>query len=144
MDFLRTAYMLADRGYDVWMGNARGNTYSKKHIKYTPKENKFWEFTWHEIGIYDLPTMVDYALEQSGQKETYYIGHSQGTTSFYVMSSMKPEYNAKVKAMYSLAPIAFMNHMTSPLLKIIAQFNGPIHVSRIRILISRIFTRNSF
>ena len=40
-----TAYMLADRGYDVWMGNARGNTYSNKHIFLKESDEAFWKFT---------------------------------------------------------------------------------------------------
>lgn len=40
------AYLLADRGYDVWLGNARGNTYSRNHTKWNPDVDKkeFWDF----------------------------------------------------------------------------------------------------
>ncbi|RZB40755.1 Abhydro lipase domain containing protein, partial [Asbolus verrucosus] len=122
-------YILADEGYDVWMGNARGNKLSRNHTTLDPNtSSEFWQFSWHQIGIIDLPTMIDFVLEKTGQTDLYYVGHSQGTTSFYVMASMLPEYNAKIKAQFSLAPIAFMNHMTSPLMHIIAFWTGPLDV----------------
>lgn len=42
------AYLLADKGYDVWMGNARGNTYSRQNIHYNPDLNpkQFWNFRY--------------------------------------------------------------------------------------------------
>lgn len=120
---------MADLGYDVWLGNARGNTYSKKHMSLNPKRGKFWKYSWHQIGLYDLPAMIDYTLATAGQAKTFYIGHSQGTTAFFVMCSMKPEYNSKIRAMFSLAPIAYMNHMTSPFLQIIARFETIVSVS---------------
>jgi lysosomal acid lipase/cholesteryl ester hydrolase len=37
-------YLLADAGYDVWLGNARGNTYCRRHVKLTAQNKKFWDF----------------------------------------------------------------------------------------------------
>jgi len=33
------AYMLANAGYDVWLGNLRGNYYSRAHVKYNPDQD---------------------------------------------------------------------------------------------------------
>ncbi|KAL1485171.1 hypothetical protein MTO96_032136 [Rhipicephalus appendiculatus] len=38
-------YVLADNGYDVWLGNVRGNTYGKKHKELDVKSKKFWNFS---------------------------------------------------------------------------------------------------
>ncbi|XP_072932991.1 lipase 3-like [Epargyreus clarus] len=110
-------YILVDKGYDVWMGNARGNKHSSSHTHLQPDDGRFWKFSWEEIGTHDLPAMIDYALKISNMESLYYIGHSQGTTSFFVMMSLKPEYNTKVKLMFALSPIAWLSHAESPVLK---------------------------
>lgn len=46
---LYLGFLFADAGYDIWMGNARGNTYSANHTLYTKKDREFWEFTYVEI-----------------------------------------------------------------------------------------------
>lgn len=42
-------YVLADAGFDVWLGNYRGNTYSRKHTSMDPDwpllNNPFWHFS---------------------------------------------------------------------------------------------------
>jgi len=113
------AYMLWDLGYDVWMGNARGNHYSRNHRTLDPNRSKFWQFSFHEIGIYDVPNMIDYVLNETSSEKLQYIGHSQGTITFWIMCSERPEYCDKIISMNALAPVAFLDYIRSPLIKVI-------------------------
>lgn len=72
------AFTASRAGYDVWMGNSRGNTFSNKHIEYNKDKNerKYWDFTWAEMGLYDLPAMFDKVTEVTGREKMAYVGHS--------------------------------------------------------------------
>ncbi|XP_046394228.1 lipase 3-like [Ischnura elegans] len=109
------AFILADQGFDVWMGNARGNEYSRRHKWLDPKESEFWDFSWNEMGYYDLPAEFDYIRRRTGQPKLSYVGFSLGTTMFFVMGASRPEYNTRIRAMHALAPIAFVGKMESPI-----------------------------
>lgn len=37
-------YILADRGFDVWLGNIRGNKYSQRHARLDPSDDDFWDW----------------------------------------------------------------------------------------------------
>lgn len=77
-------FMLANRGYDVWFGNSRGNKHSRNHTKYNPDKNKeFWEFTFQHMADYDLPAIFKHVNSITGQKVNY-IGHSQGTIQMHI------------------------------------------------------------
>ncbi|XP_039755663.1 lipase 1-like [Pararge aegeria] len=119
------AYILAEEGYDVWMGNARGNYFSRRHRRLNPDallNTAFWEFSWDEIGNKDLPAMIDFVLQRTRKSALHYIGFSQGTTVFFVMASLRPEYNKKIISMQAMAPVAYMRHNSSPLLNALAPF----------------------
>ncbi|TDG48673.1 hypothetical protein AWZ03_005002 [Drosophila navojoa] len=107
-------YLLYEQGYDVWMGNARGNTYSRNHVKYNEDQSQFWDFSFHELAIFDLPASIDYVLHETNHPSLHYIGHSQGTTSFFILGSERPEYMEKIFLMQALAPIAFFKNCKSP------------------------------
>uniref|UniRef100_A0A182N1Q1 Lipase n=1 Tax=Anopheles dirus TaxID=7168 RepID=A0A182N1Q1_9DIPT len=114
-------YLLSDRGYDVWLGNARGNRYSRNHTRLSLDGREFWDFSFHEIGLYDLPTMVDHVLARTGHTQLHYIGHSQGTTVFFVLNALRPEYNGKFRLMQALAPAVFLTNLQNPFLRFLAQ-----------------------
>ena len=81
------------------------------------------------MGTKDLPAVIDYILQTTGADQIFYAGHSQGTTMFYVLCSERPEYNSKIRAMFSLSPIAFMSNVKSPLIKLIATMGDELGVS---------------
>ncbi|XP_055852506.1 lipase 3-like isoform X2 [Episyrphus balteatus] len=121
---LALAYMLVESGYDVWLGNSRGNTYSKRHAAYSPFFQLFWNFDWHEIALFDMPAMIDYVLYTTGEESLHYVGHSQGTTVLFVMTSLTPSFNYKIKSAQLLAPVAFMNNIRGPFVELATPFLG--------------------
>ncbi|GMT21379.1 hypothetical protein PFISCL1PPCAC_12676, partial [Pristionchus fissidentatus] len=72
------SYFLADSGYDVWIGNNRGNLYSNSHVKYSWFDERFWNFTFDEMARFDTHALVDYILNTTtNQTGIYVVGHSQ-------------------------------------------------------------------
>ncbi|KRT84017.1 hydrolase, partial [Oryctes borbonicus] len=109
------AFLLADAGYDVWLANSRGNVYSRAHVSLSTSSAQFWNFSFHEMGIYDLPASLNYVSNITKQGgEIIYIGHSMGTTMFFIFSSMFPKEASLIKIMVAFAPVAYMTHLKSP------------------------------
>ncbi|XP_020279750.1 lipase 3-like isoform X2 [Pseudomyrmex gracilis] len=122
------AFILADAGYDVWLGNARGTTYSRKHTDLSVLDKEYWDFSWHEIGTRDLPATIDYILKTTRREKLFYLGHSEGTTSFFVMASERFEYQDKIEAMFAMAPAAYCGRAKSPVLRFLATFSNSIDI----------------
>ncbi|XP_063992549.1 lipase member K-like [Diachasmimorpha longicaudata] len=101
------AHILSNAGYDVWLGNVRGGTYSRNHTTLKPTDADFWDFSLDDYGLRDVPAMIDYVLETTGESTLSYIGHSLGTTSILMLLSMKPEYNKKIDLIFHFAPMGY-------------------------------------
>ncbi|XP_050517932.1 lipase 1-like isoform X4 [Diabrotica virgifera virgifera] len=117
------ALILFNNGFDVWLGNSRGNFHSRKHVSLDPDRDKeFWFYTLDQMGQYDQPAVIDHILKTTGKQQISYIGHSQGGGSLLAMASGRPEYNQKIKIFVGLAPAAYMKHNRHPLLVISKYF----------------------
>ncbi|CAG7785791.1 unnamed protein product [Allacma fusca] len=107
--------ILADQGYDVWLGNSRGNSYSNKHLRYPETSLKFWDFTFDEMGMYDIPAAFSYILNVTGSEQLNYIGHSMGTMIFFIAMDTHPHLQSKVKRMIAMAPAVYMSNVKNPI-----------------------------
>jgi pimeloyl-ACP methyl ester carboxylesterase len=116
-------FILANMGYDVWLGNNRGNKYSRNHKSLNPdKEKSFWYFSYHEMGLYDLPAIIDFILLTTGREKISYIGHSQGTAQLFAALTLKTDYFKKrLNAFLAFGPVSSLGNLGSTFLKTIAK-----------------------
>lgn len=54
------ALVLVEAGYDVWLGNSRGNKYSRGHVDSKISDKDYWAFSFQQMGDHDVPTAIDY------------------------------------------------------------------------------------
>lgn len=109
-------------GYDVWMGNNRGNRYSNKHLNFERTSTKFWDFSLDELAMYDIPDSLNYILEtldietkyqindafvssfRSKNQQISIVGFSQGSAQIFASLSLSPELNSKINSFVALSP----------------------------------------
>eukprot|EP01103_Thecamoeba_quadrilineata_P006371 TRINITY_DN16098_c0_g1_i1.p1 TRINITY_DN16098_c0_g1~~TRINITY_DN16098_c0_g1_i1.p1 ORF type:complete len:395 (-),score=43.16 TRINITY_DN16098_c0_g1_i1:70-1254(-) len=113
-------FILADNGYDVWLGNNRGNGYSMTNIYWTQKQDQFWNFSFDQMGQIDMPTQIEYVLTYTGEQKLSYVGHSEGTIQAFSGLSYNPALADKMNLYVALAPIAYVGHVESLLLQAMA------------------------
>ena len=81
-----------------------------------------------KVGEFDVPAMIDKIRYKTGVNKIFFAAFSMGTTSYMVMANRRPEYLNYVEFASFLAPVAYVDHMTSPM-RFIAPFTGQIDVS---------------
>ncbi|XP_042373660.1 triacylglycerol lipase 1-like [Zingiber officinale] len=104
-------FILADNGFDVWVGNVRGTRWSHGHTRLSVHEKAFWDWSWQELAQYDLQAMISYVYSVTNSK-IFYVGHSQGTIMGLAAFTM-PDIVEMVDAAALLCPISYLDHITS-------------------------------
>jgi lysosomal acid lipase/cholesteryl ester hydrolase len=113
--------VLHDAGYDVWLGNNRGNKYSHKHVHKKPNNEDFWDFSLDDMARHDLPTMIDCVLAQTGAPSLTLIGFSQGTAQGFAYLSSQVASSSKVNLFIALAPVVVPRGFANPVVDSLAR-----------------------
>uniref|UniRef100_T1JGF4 Partial AB-hydrolase lipase domain-containing protein n=1 Tax=Strigamia maritima TaxID=126957 RepID=T1JGF4_STRMM len=116
------AFYLANKGYDVWLGNLRGSLQYSHHVKYSQLDSKFWDFSWEEMGDHDVPSTVDYILHKTNHTELPIITWSMSSIVTAAMLAAKPEYNNKVMHHIALAPVIYRYYTYNLLFSVLLFF----------------------
>ena len=100
--------VLLNAGYDVWLGNCRGNMYSEKHERYGVKDKRYWDFSIDELAKFDLPAMVNTIRVQdqtsSSSSSLVLLGFSQGSAIIAAALASKHIKTHDIAAFIALAP----------------------------------------
>lgn len=119
------AFVLANLGYDVWLGNNRGNKHSRNHLTLDPDDSKgeFWKFSLHEMATHDLPAIIEFVLQSTGRTNLTYVGHSQGTTQMFAALSLNNDYyKQKLNGFIAFGPVTNLAGIKSSFLQILAKY----------------------
>ncbi|KAF9018470.1 alpha/beta-hydrolase [Hymenopellis radicata] len=116
-------FRLVEAGYDVWLGNNRGNKYSKKSIHYNPNSTKFWDFSIDDFAWHDIPDSIQYILDTTKAAKVNYIGFSQGTAQAFAALSIHPQLNERISVFIALAPAMSPAGLSQPIVDALMKTN---------------------
>eukprot|EP01105_Mastigella_eilhardi_P006422 TRINITY_DN17_c0_g2_i1.p1 TRINITY_DN17_c0_g2~~TRINITY_DN17_c0_g2_i1.p1 ORF type:complete len:480 (-),score=122.19 TRINITY_DN17_c0_g2_i1:61-1500(-) len=121
------SYILADLGYDVWLGNNRGDQYSLNHATLNTNDTEFWNFSFDEMALFDLPAILDFVCNITGFDKIPMVGHSQGTSQVLAGLASSPHLASRLTAAALLAPVANVSNTKSP-----AEIIATLHMDEFR------------
>lgn len=101
-------FNLVENGYQVWIVSSRGTQHSFDHKSLTPADSAYWDWTWQELALYDLPATLQYVRNQTGESP-HYVGHSLGTT-IALAGFTKYQLTTLLRSAVLLCPVAYMGH----------------------------------
>ena len=97
------------------------------HATLTPDQKEFWEWSFEEMGTFDIPAIIDFIIEQTGQSKLSYVAHSMGTTQMFIgLSMLNDYYKEKLNLFVALAPPTRISNTQSVPLQMIAATIGPM------------------
>lgn len=113
-------FMWANAGYDIWLGNSRGNKHSRRHTTLNPdKDAAFWAFSFQHMADFDLPAVFTY-INKITNSTIHYFGHSQGTIQMHIaLSKQNPVVEKLMDKYFGLGPVAYITHQKSSVINLL-------------------------
>ena len=105
-------FMLANNNFDVYMADARGSNLNNHRVAddfNLLMGQKFWNFSLDEHILNDLPTFIDFVLDQTHEDKLHYVGYSQSTLFMFCLMAAIPAYQARLASVITMAPVAYLN-----------------------------------
>ncbi|KAK4052430.1 cholesterol esterase [Microbotryomycetes sp. JL201] len=107
------AFWLLEQGYDVYLSNIRTN-FKMPHRHFPRSDPRYWAWSIEQVGVYDLPAIVDYVVNRTGRKPAY-IGHSQGTGTMFLCLSRVREFIPIIGLLQAILPSWLFGHAAAPI-----------------------------
>ena len=108
--------MLAAQGYDVWVGNNRGNRLSRDESDSCPV---YWNYNFDHLVEYDQPAIINGVLQETGKEKIIYVGHSQGSTQFLLGLGIHTHFQSKIAAFIGLGTVVSLENTKSHLVLVL-------------------------
>jgi lysosomal acid lipase/cholesteryl ester hydrolase len=107
---------LQSLGYNVFLGNVRGNIYGLNHETMSPWDDEFWDFSILEHGRYDFSAMIRTILDVTGEGSIASVyGTSQGSLITLLGLSYNPALNSVIRSVVAVSPALILRKPTNPL-----------------------------
>lgn len=115
--------LLVNDGYDVWLGNNRGNLYSHGHRTHHPDSSKYWDFSVDDLARFDIPAIIEYISHATDHDKLIVIGFSQGTAQMFAALSLFPRLNKSIALFVAVAPAVQAANFDNLLIASLAEFD---------------------
>ncbi|XP_077242373.1 triacylglycerol lipase 1-like [Tasmannia lanceolata] len=113
-------FILADAGFDVWIGNTRSSSFTTGHLLYSEYDEQYWDWNFDDIVSKDVPSMLRF-IRRVTKKRILFVGFSQGAMAGFGAFTNKKVSRLVEKAVM-LSPVAYLSNTKSIIVRMGASF----------------------
>jgi lysosomal acid lipase/cholesteryl ester hydrolase len=78
---------------------------------------------------HDIPAVANFVLQRTGVEQIYWVAHSQGCAISFAGFLNSPSIAKRIAGFAALAPVTWLSHQTSPLMKMMVKLHLDVPLS---------------